>query len=421
MAVRNILILTSSFPYAGGEQFIETEIKFWAQSEFNNVCILPNSFKGNLRPIPDQIKVVGNTTNEKYKFIYIIKALFSVFFIKELKVLFKNKKNKFSFINFWAALVTCANIIRQKEKINAVINDFKGEILVYSYWNDVTAYAACLLKREGKVAQVISRAHGADLYKERRKNHYMPIKWQFVNDHDAIFLLSLAALKYYRVNYGASNNILNISRLGVEVPNSSPSYFFNKKVLKVLSISYCVEVKRIDKMIDALTAYAKDHPVSIEWTHIGGGELFESLKAKAEKNANDVSTFNYNFMGHIDNTDIKQILETGSFDIFINSSESEGIPVSIMEAMSSGIPAIAPDIGGISDLVQHKNNGYLISSQANIDEIVEGLEYLHQETIMNTYRTAAKEWILKEFNAKNNYSEFIQQINTLVANKNEME
>lgn len=421
MAIRNILILTSSFPYVGGEQFIESEIKFWAQSEFNNICILPNSFKGNSRFIPDQIKVVGNSRNEKYKLIYIIKALFSVFFIKELKMLFKNKKEKFSFINFWAALVTCANIVRQKEKINAVISEFKGDILVYSYWNDVTAYAACLLKKEGKVTYVISRAHGADLYKERRKNHYMPIKWQFANDYDAIFLLSLAALKYYRVNYGASDNILNISRLGVEILNNIPTYSFNKKVIRVLSISYCVQVKRIDKIIDALTIYAKTHPVSIEWTHIGGGGLFESLKAKAEKSANDISAFNYNFMGHVNNSDIKQILESESFDIFINSSESEGIPVSIMEAMSSGIPAIAPDIGGVSDLVQHRNNGYLISSQATIDEIVQGLEYLHQESIMNIYRIAAKKWILKEFNAENNYSEFIQQINSLVENKNELE
>lgn len=419
MAVRNILILTSSFPYVGGEQFIESEIKFWAQSEFKNICILPNSFKGKLRFIPYQIKVVGDSRNEKYKIIYIIKALFSSFFIKELKMLFINKK--ISFINFWAALVTCANIVRQKEKINTVISGFKGDTLVYSYWNDVTAYAACLLKKEGKVTQVISRAHGADLYKERRKNHYMPIKWQFVNDYDAIFLLSLAALKYYRVNYGASDDILNISRLGVEIPNNIPSYSFNKKVIRVLSISYCVQVKRIDKIIDALTLYVKTHPVSVEWTHIGGGELFESLKAKAEKSANDASAFNYNFMGHVNNSDIKQLLDTESFDVFINSSESEGIPVSIMEAMSSGIPAIAPDIGGISDLVQHTNNGYLISSQATIDEIVQGLEYLHQESIMSSYRIAAKEWILKEFNAENNYFEFIQQINSLVENKNEVE
>ena len=55
-------------------------------------------------------------------------------------------------------------------------------------------------------------------------------------------------------------------------------------------------------------------------------------------------------------------------DLFINVSESEGIPVSIMEAMSFGIPAIATNVGGTNEIVNQKN-GYLIDSESTSEEI----------------------------------------------------
>ncbi|MGQ1693165.1 glycosyltransferase [Acinetobacter baumannii] len=413
MAVRNILILTSSFPYDGGEQFIESEIRFWEQSKFNNIYILPNSQKGGIRNFPERIKLISNPNEKRFKLFYLIKALLSFVFFKELIFLVLNSNNKFYWRSYWAVLKTCANIVLQKEKIERAIVGLEGDFLVYSYWNDVTAYAACLLKRKGKVKQVVSRAHGADLYKERREYHYMPIKWQFSNDYNELFLLSDSALKYYSSNYGARNNILSVSRLGVDLPLKYPSYIFNPKKIRVLSISYCVPVKRIDKIIEALSQYAYLNSIEIEWTHIGGGDLFNSLGSRAKYLADEIPEFNFNFVGQVANADVKKMLQKNSYDIFINTSESEGIPVSIMEAMSYGIPAIAPDVGGITDLVKHKKNGYLMSQHSDISEIIDGIKYLHNESVAIQNRVNAREWILKEFNAEVNYLKFINKIENI--------
>lgn len=48
-------------------------------------------------------------------------------------------------------------------------------------------------------------------------------------------------------------------------------------------------------------------------------------------------------------------------DIFVLPSYNEGLPVSILEAMSWGIPVITTTVGGIPDLVEDHVNGYLIS------------------------------------------------------------
>jgi glycosyltransferase involved in cell wall biosynthesis len=57
-------------------------------------------------------------------------------------------------------------------------------------------------------------------------------------------------------------------------------------------------------------------------------------------------------------------------DLFINVSETEGIPVSIMEAMSFGIPCIATNVGGVNEIVNN-TNGFLVKKYFNNDHVSE--------------------------------------------------
>ena len=62
---------------------------------------------------------------------------------------------------------------------------------------------------------------------------------------------------------------------------------------------------------------------------------------------------------------------------FINVSSSEGIPVSIMEVMSFGIPVIGTNVGGVSELV-NQENGHLLSANPAAQEIVSVIEKFQQ-------------------------------------------
>jgi glycosyltransferase involved in cell wall biosynthesis len=46
--------------------------------------------------------------------------------------------------------------------------------------------------------------------------------------------------------------------------------------------------------------------------------------------------------------------------IFVLTSDSEGLSLSMMEAMMSGLPAVVSDVGDLGDLVEHGVNGYLV-------------------------------------------------------------
>jgi glycosyltransferase involved in cell wall biosynthesis len=57
--------------------------------------------------------------------------------------------------------------------------------------------------------------------------------------------------------------------------------------------------------------------------------------------------------------DVSQLLENSN--LFILTTNYEGLPISIIEAMSKGLPIIATNVGGISELVRNNWNGYLVN------------------------------------------------------------
>lgn len=85
---------------------------------------------------------------------------------------------------------------------------------------------------------------------------------------------------------------------------------------------------------------------------LGSGKLEPELRALVCKlGLNDVVEFCG--FGH----DVAGFL--GSLDIFALSSNTEGQPLSLIEAIASGLPVVATDVGGVRDIVQNTKSGWL--------------------------------------------------------------
>lgn len=410
--MKNLIILTYCFPYLGGEQFIESEVKFWAETGFDRVHVIPETVTEEVRYYPQQVNIVQRTPISYSAKIYM---LFFVFFYalfwKELAYLFKSKKiNRENFTNMVKAVIYTRHRVKQLKQIFKTID---GELFVYTYWNDIDFYASCELKQQGIVHQVISRTHGFDCYEERRENCYMPLKRQYHALADQIFLLSDSAREYYQQRYHYPIDKLAISRLGVQIPAEKKKYHRDPNCIRVLSVSNCIFGKRVDRIIDALHRYSLQHQKNVKWKHIGIGILSEELKTKTQEYMLENPYFTGEFLGSMPNVEVKRHMAQYDYDLFINSSLSEGVPVSIMEAMSYCIPTIAPAVGGIPDLIQTHKTGYLLCTSPNIDDFVVAIDAVYQSPQYDEYRTNCYELVSQKYNCIQNYQLFIKQLNEI--------
>lgn len=409
--MKNLIILTERFPYEGGEQFLETEIAYWENTLFDKVYILPKINKGDLRCWPESVALIDKESSTG-KLAYLLLAIVNSMFYKELFYILRSRAPKFWLGDIVTALKATAVVVRESRELKKALLPYlgKSEITIYSYWNDASFYAACILKKEGLVKRVVSRAHGFDLYENRKRNGYMPIKRQYAKGHDGVYLLSVGAVDYYHKTYGAKLNDLNVARLGVKVSPKLPLFERSSDSVSVLSISYCVEVKQIHKTMEALSLYAAaNQNLKIEWVHIGGGPLYEILKKCADRIVKKQDNLEIEFVGHLDNKEVMDFLSAKRFDFFINSSKSEGTPVSIMEAMSHGIPTIAPDVGGIAELVGGEN-GYLMPADIEPANIIFGINAIQSGQAHTDFRGNARQRVVEKFNADINYPWFVKEL-----------
>jgi glycosyltransferase involved in cell wall biosynthesis len=407
--MKTILFLTAAYPYYPGEQFIENEIDYWAEQANLRVILVPLSASGKPRGIPANINVDcslarGRTLTSTLASLAM--ALTSKIFWKEVGYIFSIKG-----VNLRCcaqALKTSSKVLLTQQGLKKICAKHSGAVIAYCYWNDVQFYAAALLKRAGLVSKLVSRAHGFDLYESRRPDSYMPLKRQFIYDADDILAISNKGKAYLQETYNAPPKHVVVSPLGVQIPTliSSVGEF---NYLNIVSVSFCVSVKRIDKIIDAIAdSSLRLNPVRINWTHIGDGPLLSSLESQAAIKLTPLN-IQWRLLGNLSNTEVRQYYENNLVDIFINTSESEGVPVSIMEAMSYGVPVIAPDIGGISELVSNEN-GCLLSQAPTIFDIANALVSAYYRFKEAEIRVHAKQKIIDAYSAESNYRSIVQLI-----------
>lgn len=296
--------------------------------------------------------------------------------------------------------------------MDSLLSNENDDTVIYTYWFRHAAYAAALLKEKRKRLKVVTRAVSYDVYEFRHRYNYMPLKNQFRRKMDAVYTISNDGATYLHQIYGFPNNKLFIRRKGVAIEGSIRLPNKADKLV-ILSIAVFKKVKRVDKIIKSIALFSeKNKKMDVIWHHIGGDtprgrNRSDELHHLAEKSFQNKNV-SYIFHGTIPRQEVLQFLRSQRIDTIINASEIEGIPVSVMEAMVNGIPAIAPDVGGVSELVNNEN-GILLSKNPEISEISEAIA--RKEFYKNMeVRQKAHEHVQTYFSAHKNYRQLIEDI-----------
>jgi L-malate glycosyltransferase len=126
--------------------------------------------------------------------------------------------------------------------------------------------------------------------------------------------------------------------------------------LDLVLVARLVPIKAVDLFLRAVSGVAQRMP-SVSAAVVGDGPLRPSLEELAR--ALDLGE-RVQFVGQ--QADVASWLRRAR--LFVLTSESEGLPLSVMEAMSCGLPVVAPRVGELPELVEDGVNGFLVRERS---------------------------------------------------------
>ena len=410
-----MILLTSEYPYANGEPFLESEI-FSLKDKFEKIIVLAIDLEPNLpltRVVPENVDCINVTTKSKKLgragdiFRGAINSVGKSDYYKYDKDKIGSSLQKRVFFEYF-----CERSKREAELCRNCLKkyDFSqyGSITIYSYWFFVTAMIGSTIKSElsslcGNI-KLISRAHRYDLYENKNRLNYLPLRKYLLEKVDAVYPCSVDGEKYLRSSNEEFSDKINYSYLGTfDSGIARPS----NDGVHIVSCSKLAPWKRVERIAQVLRLCKSSCP--IKWTHIGDGEMMATLIKITGDLPKNITV---DFTGKLANTQVYNFYRENPVDVFINVSSSEGLPVSIMEAMSFGIPVIATDVGGTSEIVKDNYNGWLLRPDFTDEELADIIKNLIQadRTSMDSVRKNARSTWNDNFNAEKNYAEFSEKL-----------
>ncbi len=372
----DILITVGIFPPdIGGPASFVPKISKYLISKGHKVKIISLSEKENLN-YEDEINVTRISRN--------LPIIFRWF--RTITKIYKSAKNSdLIFVNGLGTETTIANIFLRKIIIRKIVGD--------PVWERV--YNKKLTTESFDSFQKNKQRLSIKIQKNIRN-------WSIKNSN--LIITPSEHLKTFVQNIGFENEIYVINN-GVEIKQIEKVTLENK-IIKLVVVSRLVNQKNIDIVIKAVK---RIEDKNILLNIIGDGPEVNNLKNLVkEKSLNK----RVNFIGKIKNSELHNYLEDA--DIFIQASNYEGLPHSILEAINYEIPILSTEVGGCSAILNKGERGYIIPTPVSEVEISEEIR-----TIINNKNEAkskvklAKNYLNQEHNFNTNaeiYHEKIKEV-----------
>lgn len=435
MAKHCLLMLTDSFPFDRGETYIEQEIEFVAAA-FDQVVIIPmRSFQGaqQTRPVPQNVRLLpapaprGDWRWWTVKWAPRILAGGCSPTVPRM-VGHRPWRRKDELQRFLIDLRFAATVYEKYESARQVISEVEfsrfDSVVIYAYWFYQGVGVADLLRRRELATvpvQVVARAHRYDVDEEATPRKYLASRPYLLKAVDKVYPISEFASQFLsaycpdapeRKSAGGSTQALAQTTTNSTAPTSptsaggssqaSPSPAFHppmqRKIsadkievrrlgvlevptkprrredpLWVASCSYMNDNKRVELIAEAI-GLLQARGVPVKWTHFGepDPERVSAMQQLIETSCRQPEACE--LRGYVPNPEVRSFYGTNNVQVFVNCSLSEGVPVSIMEALTCGIPCVATNAGGTSEIVNDQVNGYILPTDLSAVDLADALQ-----------------------------------------------
>lgn len=181
--------------------------------------------------------------------------------------------------------------------------------------------------------------------------------------------------------------------------------------VQIVSVGRAVKKKGYDVLLNALAKL----PPDLHWrfTHIGGGEQLDNLKALASKLGLEKRM---TWKGALDQRDVLEHYRTS--DLFALScrvtadGDRDGLPNVMVEAASQGLPVVSTTVSGIVELFENETNSLLVQSE-DADQLAGALDRMIRDPQLRARLAAAAEMKVRtEFDYRNSIRDLDQLFST---------
>ena len=414
---RCLVLLTTAFPFAGGEAYLEAEVPILAK-RFDHIFLFAIGLEPGMAPtvaLPENVTVCNCAVHraKKEKLSDVLHGVPTLFSLPDLPPEDLREAGRSAarraFLGYFLSR-TKRHTAEIAQCIQCMDFSVFDEVIIYSYWLFAAASTAAsikpLLRQKGaKQIRFISRAHGYDIYAERNALSYLPCRTSILQAADAVFPCSEHGKAYLTARYPAFRDKIQTSYLGAAA--GEYTHGSADGTLRILSCGRVVPLKRLERIADALRLLPRD--CRVQWTHIGDGPAMGLLRKKIETLPGNIMV---SLPGTLPHEQVLRYYRMHPVDVFVSVSGAEGLPVSAMEAMSFGVPIVMTDVGGCAELFDGEKNGVLLPADfsdaqlaATLQAVIAGGEEM-REAALDVWR--------RRFDADNNYNRFADRICEIV-------
>ena len=205
---------------------------------------------------------------------------------------------------------------------------------------------------------------------------------EVLKDADKIIVVSNAT-KNYVLSLGADQEKIKVLHNGVDLNRFKPQTGIKENIRKklgipkdatvVLTVRRLVYKNGIDTLIESAEIAIKKNSTLV-FLVVGTGPDFNEVKTRIEQMGIEK---NFKLTGFVSDEDLPFYYNAADFFV-LPSKSGEGLPLVALEAMACGLPVIATNIGGISEVIM-KDYGKVVPPNAP-DSLAEAiLEFSHME------------------------------------------